>query len=147
MDPFAPAWMLSEIIPFGITIQLYRNLMDQRIRKQISKRFYLQPQALESWMTTIALTRNACCHHSRVWNKVNSIIPADAKKMIRPWITIPVAKNRIYFNICMIKYFMNIISPNNDFKAKLNNLFVRFPQIDLNAMGFPLGWEREPLWV
>lgn len=147
MDPFAPAWMLSEIIPFGITIQLYRNLMDQRIRKQISKRFYLQPPALESWMTTIALTRNACCHHSRVWNKVNSIIPADAKKMIRPWITIPVAKNRIYFNICMIKYFMNIISPNNDFKAKLNNLFVRFPQIDLNAMGFPLGWEREPLWV
>ena len=147
MDPFAPAWMLSEIIPFGITIQLYRNLMDQRIRKQISKRFYLQPPALESWMTTIALTRNACCHHSRVWNKVNSIIPADAKKMIRPWITIPVAKNKIYFNICMIKYFMNIISPNNDFKAKLNNLFVGFPQIDLKAMGFPLGWEREPLWV
>lgn len=147
MDPFAPAWMLSEIIPFGITIQLYRNLMDQRIRKQISKRFYLQPPALESWMTTIALTRNACCHHSRVWNKVNSIIPADAKKMIRPWITMPVAKNRIYFNICMIKYFMNIISPNNDLKAKLNNLFVRFPQIDLKAMGFPLGWEREPLWV
>lgn len=147
LDPFAPAWMLSEIIPFGITIQLYRNLMDQRIRKQISKRFYLQPQALESWMTTIALTRNACCHHSRVWNKVNSIIPADAKKMIRPWITMPVAKNRIYFNICMIKYFMNIISPNNDLKAKLNNLFVRFPLIDLKAMGFPVGWEREPLWV
>lgn len=147
LDPFAPAWMLSEIIPFGITIQLYRNLMDQRIRKQISKRFYLQPQALESWMTTIALTRNACCHHSRVWNKVNSIIPADAKKMIRPWITMPVAKNRIYFNICMIKYFMNIISPNNDLKAKLNNLFVRFPQIDLKAMGFSVGWEREPLWV
>lgn len=42
---------------------------------------------------------------------------------------------------------MNIISPNNDLKAKLNNLFVRFPQIDLKAMGFPLGWEREPLWV
>lgn len=83
-DPYAPAWMISEIIPFGTTVQLYKNLADQRIRKQIARQFGLQPQALESWVTTLALTRNACCHHSRVWNKVNLIIPADAKQMSRP---------------------------------------------------------------
>ena len=145
-DPYAPAWMISEIIPFGTTVQLYKNLADQRIRKQIAKQFYLQPQALESWVTTLALTRNACCHHTRVWNKVNLIIPADAKHMSRPWLTIPATKDRIYFNICMIKFFLDIISPSNDFKNKLHTLFCKFPQIDLKAMGFPTGWENEPLW-
>lgn len=145
-DPYAPAWTISEIIPFGTTVQLYKNLADQRIRKQIARQFGLQPQALESWVTTLALTRNACCHHSRVWNKVNLIIPADAKQMSRPWLTIPVAKDRIYFNICMIKFFLDIISPTNDFKNKLLTLFGKFPQIDLKAMGFPTGWDREPLW-
>lgn len=145
-EPFAPAWMISEIIPFGTTLQLYKNLSDQRIRKQIARQFYLQPQALESWITTLALTRNACCHHSRVWNKVNLIIPADAKKMPRPWLLLPTVKDRVYFNICIIAYFLNIISPNSDFKGKLLALFKHFPQIDLRAMGFPSDWENEPLW-
>lgn len=146
-DPFAPAWMLSEIIPFGTAIQLYKNLADQRIRKKISLRFCLQPPAFESWITTLALTRNACCHHSRIWNKVNSIIPADAKKMTRPWINASACKDRIYFNICIIKYFMDIISPNNDFQNKLERLLEQFPQIDLKAMGFPQNWKKESLWL
>lgn len=55
-------------------------------------------------------------------------------------------KRRIYYNICIIKYFLDIISPNNDFLAKLRWLFIDFPEIDLRAMGFPEGWEFEPLW-
>ena len=53
---------------------------------------------------------------------------------------------RIYFNLCIIKYFLDIISPNNDMLAKLRWLFVDFPEIDLAAMGFPKGWEMEPIW-
>jgi hypothetical protein len=30
--------------------------------------------------------------------------------------------------------------------AKLRWLFVEFPEIDLKALGFPTGWETEPLW-
>lgn len=35
------------------------------------------------------------------------------------WITQPTDALRIYFNLCIIKYFLNIISPNNDMKARL----------------------------
>ena len=31
-------------------------------------------------------------------------------------------------------------------KAKLSALLSAFPSIDGNAMGFPHGWENEPLW-
>ena len=62
------------------------------------------------------------------------------------WIAIPVNQKKAYFSLCIIKYFLDIISPNNDMKAKIDALLSSYPSIDINAMGFPRGWENEPLW-
>ena len=43
-------------------------------------------------------------------------------------------------------YFLDIISPYNDKLDKMNKLFATFPEIDKVALGFPVGWENEPLW-
>ena len=146
IEPFPPAWILGELLPMGNVNIYYRNLKDKTLKKLIARQFCLHAPVLESWLSVLTLTRNSCCHHSRVWNKVNKIIPNDMKNMTRPWITLPADKRRIYYNICIIKYFLDIISPNNDFLEKLQLLFVKFPQIDLSAMGFPKGWEQEPIW-
>ena len=64
-----------------------------------------------------------------------------------PWIELPTDTLRFYFNLCIIKYFLNIISPNNDMPDKVTALFSEFPEIDLGAIGFPAGdWRQEPLW-
>lgn len=144
-DPYPPAWILSEILPFGNITWIFRNLSNSN-KKAVAKKFYLHAPVLESWMNIVTLTRNSCCHHARVWNKVNSIIPNDMSGMTRPWITTSTDKRKTYYNICIIKYFLDIISPNNDFKKKLLTLFLAFPEIDLNAMGFNADWETEPLW-
>ncbi|MDY4900389.1 MAG: Abi family protein [Sodaliphilus sp.] len=146
LESYPPAWILGELLPMGNVNIYYRNLKDKTLKKRIAKRFCLHAPVFESWLSVLTLTRNACCHHSRVWNKVNKIIPNDMRGMTRPWITLPSDKRRIYYNICIIKYFRDIISPNNDMLAKLRWLFVDFPEIDLKALGFPLGWEMEPLW-
>lgn len=65
--------------------------------------------------------------------------------MTRPWIDPATDKRRTYYNISIIKYFLDIISPNNDFKNKLLSIFAAFPEIDLNAMDFNSNWEKEPL--
>ena len=145
-EQFPPAWILGELLPMGSVNIYYRNLKDKTLKKHIAKRFYLHAPVFESWLSVLTLTRNACCHHSRVWNKVNKIIPNDMRGMTRPWITLPSDKRKIYYNICIIKYFLDVISPKNDMLAKLRWLFVDFPEIDLNALGFPKGWEMEPLW-
>ncbi len=51
-------------------------------------------------------------------------------------LTLPTDALRIYFNLCIIKYFLNIISPNNDMKAKVDALLAAYPSIDITAMGF-----------
>lgn len=144
-DPFPPAWIIAEILPFGNITWIYRNLPGS-YKKAIARKFHLQAPSMESWMSVVALTRNSCCHHARVWNKVNAIVPTTVLNMKRPWIDPSTDKRRIYYNICIIKYFLDIITPANDFKAKINALLADFPEIDINAMGFNPDWGNEPLW-
>ena len=145
-DPYPPAWILAEVLPFGVITNIYSNIKVPRIKKRISQKFGLQVAPFESWLTIVALTRNSCCHHARVWNKQNTIRPMMPNRMTGRWITLTTDALRIYFNLCIIKYFLNIISPNNDMKDKIQALLSAYPSIDINAMGFPRGWEAEPLW-
>ena len=145
-EPYPPTWILGELLTIGNINAIYRNIKQNRIRKRIAKRFGLPINVFESWLTVIAVTRNACGHHSRVWNKQNAIQPAIPNNPEGEWITLPTDSMRAYFDLCIIKYFLNVISPNNDMQSKLTWLFIRFPEIDLKALGFPQGWETEPLW-
>lgn len=145
-DPFPPAWMLAEILPFGYITNIFCNLKDKRLKKKVAQQFYLQVPPFESWMTKLYLTRNDCAHHARIWNKRNSMNPTIPNRITRPWITLPTDPLKVYHDICIIKYLLDVVNPNNDMLAKLRWLFVDFPEIDLKAMGFPDGWELEPLW-
>ena len=138
--------MLTEILPFGVITNIYSNIKDKKIKKRIAQSFGLQVAPFESWHTVITMTRNSCCHHVRMWNRVFSIRATMPNKMSRPWITLPTDQLKVYFDMCIIKYFLDIISPNNDMLDKIIKLFAIFPEIDKAALGFPVGWEREPLW-
>ncbi len=127
IEPYPPAWILGELLPMGSVNMYYRNLKDKTLKKIIAKRFFLHAPVFESWLSVLTLTRNSCCHHSRVWNKVNKIIPNDMRGIVRPWITIPADKRRIYYNLCIVKYFLDIISPYNGLTEKLCQLFTAFP--------------------
>jgi abortive infection bacteriophage resistance protein len=146
LDAYPPAWILAEVLPFGVMTNIYTNIKVPRIKKSIAQKFGLQVAPFESWLTIVTLTRNSCCHHARVWNKQNTIRPMIPNRMMGSWITQPTDALRIYFNLCIIKYFLNIISPQNDMKAKIDVLLANYPAIDTAAMGFPREWENEPLW-
>ena len=145
-NDYPPAWMLVEILPLGVVTRIYENLADNALRKMIAARFFLPVPVFSSWITIITLTRNSCCHHSRVWNKENAILPMLIKKHNRAWITTVISPNRIFYNICILKWFIDIISPQNDMKEHLKSLLACFPNVDITAMGFPKNWEAEPLW-
>ena len=94
-DPYPPSWILGELLTMGNVNMIYRNLKADKIRKRISHYFGLQPIVLESWITSLTLLRNACCHHSRVWNKVSSIMPVTPRRIAHSWITLPTNPQRV----------------------------------------------------
>lgn len=65
-DAYPPAWILAEVLHFGVITNIFRNIKTARIKKDIARRFGLQVAPFESWLTIVTLTRNACCHHARV---------------------------------------------------------------------------------
>lgn len=145
-NPLPPAWILGELLTLGNLNAIYRNIRQNRIRKRIAKRFGLPIDVFESWLTIIAVTRNACGHHARIWNKQNAISPATLSNPANKWIRQSANPQRIYFNLCIIKYYLDTVSPENDMKQKILGLLADFPQVDTAAMGFPSGWQSEPLW-
>ncbi|OYP64519.1 Abi family protein [Prevotella sp. P2-180] len=146
-DPYPPAWMLSEILPLGVITNIYSNIKNKKIKKRISQSFNLQIAPFESWMTIVTLTRNLCCYHARIWNKQNTLRPMMPNIIVGAWINLPTDTLRIYFDMCIIKYFLDIISPGNDMLSKMQSLFAEYPEVDLRALGFPSGdWQDEPLW-
>lgn len=143
--PTAPAFTVAEILSFGTMTWIYKCL-PFKYRKDVARKFCLNVPVLESWINVVVLVRNACCHHGRLWNRVNNITTLDMDNMWRPWLTSEPDKHRVYHNICIVKYLLDVISPGNDFKEKLLRLLALYPEIDEAAMGFTPEWLGEPLW-
>ena len=136
-----------EILPFGVVTNIFANIKNKKLKKRISQSFDLQVAPFESWLTIVAVTRNSCGHHARIWNRVFSIRATIPVRMNRPWLLLQTDPLRVYFDMCIIKYFLNIISPGNDMLDKMQALFTEYPEVDLGALGFPSGnWQDEPLW-
>ncbi len=138
--------MLAEIIPLGTLTRLSENIASNQIRKKIAKSFGLPVPVFVSWMTIITLTRNTCCHHARLWNRSLSLRALTIKRNPYPWIGDSVQQGRVFFTLCILKHFVDIIHPGNSFKQNLVCLLSKYPMVDTAAMGFVNDWQSQPLW-
>lgn len=146
-NPYPPAWMISEIIPLGVLYNIFNNLKSKSLKKKIANYFGLSLPAFTSWMLVLSNLRNLCGHHVRIWNKEISLIATDPVNHRFPWIdSTATDPKRIYYRICIIKYLLFTVSPDNRFTEKLKSLLAEYPTIDIRAMGFPANWQNEPLW-
>jgi len=146
-NPYPPAWMIAEIVTLGILCATYSNLKSRTIQKKIAGYFSLPSTVFSSWIMILANLRNLCGHHIRIWNKENPLIPAPLRSSAFPWIESSTTEmKRVYYRICIIKYLLFTVSPNNTFTQKLKSLLAEFPTIDVRAMGFPDNWQTEVLW-
>ena len=148
VENYPPAWMITEVLSFGNLNYIYSNIASNQLLKRIAGYFGLKPKVFTSWMTVLANLRNMCCHHVRVWNRDFMLNPAEPRKTSNAWIdTTNIDKKRIFYRLCIIRYFLASVSPNNNFNEKIANLLDRFPSIDIAAMGFCKGWKNEHLWL
>lgn len=145
-DPYPPSWMIAEIIPLGTLTRLYENIASNQIRKKVARYFGLTVPVFVSWMTIVTLTRNSCCHHARLWNRSLSLRALTMTRPLRPWVDNNVQQGRVFFTLCILKHFVDIIRPNNTFKQRLVALLSKYPMVDTSAMGFVRDWQSQLLW-
>ena len=151
---FPPAWKSLEQTSFGALSKLYGNLKHTvKAKDTIAEELgAVNHTYLPSWLQSIAQIRNYCAHHSRLWNRN---LPGTVKLLSNPphpWIKekINVPKQhefqKLYVHMTLMKYMLNIIQPDNDFKNKLNDLFEKYDNVDPDALGMKPDWQHEPVW-
>lgn len=145
-NPYPPSWMLSEIIPLGVLTRVYDNIANNRLRKKIARYFGLTVPVFSSWMTIVTLTRNTCCHHARLWNRFLSLRALTMARPNFPWVSSDVVQGKVFFTLCILKHFIDVVYPHNNFKHELVALLKEYPIVDISAMGFPQNWQEQPLW-
>lgn len=146
---FPPAWKTLELTSFGSLSKLYGNLKNTiRSKNTIAEELgAVNHTYLPSWLQSIAQIRNYCAHHSRLWNKN---LPGTPKLLPRPpykWVfDIPTDTQKLYIHLCIMRYLLNIIAPENSFSIKLKDLLIKYPSVDPKALGMKPDWTTEALW-
>lgn len=147
-----PAWMTLEVISFGTLSRLFELLKKSPMKDQVAKELGLpDDRILANWLHAIAVLRNCCAHHSRIWNRryivsvklsYNTTYPfidRDTIKLIR--------SNKLFAVLSCIKYFSDIISPGSDLKRNFLSLLGDGGQLlSMKEMGFPANWKYLDVW-
>ncbi len=145
-----PSWKALEITSLGTISKLYGNLKNQiEAKDKIAKDFgAVNHQYLPSWLQSMTYIRNLCAHHNRLFNKRLVIKPKLLKSPPQLFISrIPSDHSQIYLHLCLLIYMYSKVSPENNVKKELIDLFKRYPHIKLSDLGFPPKWNSEPFWL
>lgn len=144
-----PAWKTMEVASLGTLSKIYESLETTDAKKDVARSFGLpQYKYLESWNRSITVLRNCLAHHARVWNRRFTVKPQMPDYLPGKWIgnAGKARLQKLYAQLCVLAYMEQTISPNCNFVKQIVDLIHRHPEIDVKAMGFPNGWENEPLW-
>ncbi len=148
---FPPAWKSLEQTTFGALSKLYGNLKNTVKSKDTIAEEYgaVNHTYLPSWLQGISQIRNYCAHHSRLWNRN---LPGTPKLLSNPpfkWVEdVPkqIDFQKLYIHLCIMKYLLNIIQPENNFTERLKSMLEKYPNVDPNALGMKPNWNLEQLW-
>lgn len=142
-----PLWMVVEIMSFGKTLTFFNGVEDG-IRRTIAREFGVEDMILQSWLGALNVVRNICAHHGRLWNRELGFKPYIPKAQKYPeWhIPITIPNNRVFGILSILKYMLDYSAPSSNWEERLHNLLKRYPEISIKSMGFPVDWEKSPVW-
>lgn len=140
---FPPAWKTLEVVSFGTLSKLFCNFKDNSVKKKVAKEFKLpQYLYLENWIKCIAVLRNACAHHARIWNRRFPTMPIMPEYLPSSWVVVGNFRpNKLYHQLCCLAYMEQSIAANGDFSKRLLFLMDKSEKINTRSMGFPQEWK------
>jgi abortive infection bacteriophage resistance protein len=142
-----PLWMTCELMTCDSLLQFARAV-EPAILKQAAADFGFPDEQLLSWSKAVFALRNACAHHSRIWNWVFGAKPSVPGKNKHPeWHQPPLfARDRVGLMLTVCHYWLGKVSSTTRWKTRLFALFDEYSEIPLADMGMAANWREHPLW-
>jgi abortive infection bacteriophage resistance protein len=141
-----PIWSVVEIISFGSLSKLFMLLQEREQNKVIAKMGNINKVVFFKWFKALSSIRNACAHHSRLWNKTLGV-SFEVPRNNPAFAPLSQSTKKVFFALSVIKYILACIGEDEiDFKNKIEQLFQKYPHVDKQAMGFVENWEELEIW-
>ncbi|RXK06459.1 Abi family protein [Halarcobacter bivalviorum] len=141
-----PIWTVVEIISFGSLSKLFMLLQEKEQNEVISSMGEINKVVFFKWFKALSSVRNACAHHSRLWNKTLGV-SFEVPRKNESFEELSNSKNKIFFALTVIEYILTCIGEDEiEFKAKIKSLIKKYPEVDIEKMGFIKNWENNPIW-
>jgi abortive infection bacteriophage resistance protein len=128
-----PSWMVMETLSFGNVSFIFSSLKKTE-RKKFEKYFKYNEFLLKSWFHALTYTRNLCCHHSRLWNREFIISPKVNKNFGN---NMKLSRRKFFAQALVIEALLKTIAPTNHWSKNLKDIFNKYPNINIQNMGFP----------
>lgn len=131
-----PYWMMVECATMG-TLELLFSKVSPSARTAVASELGVKVPVLKNWLSVLRVTRNACCHHSRVWNRKWGVCP----KIPNAWGWSGVANGRTFAVLSVIYHLLARIGDAADlWRAEFEKLLEDFRDIDPRKIGAPNSW-------
>ena len=142
-----PSWLMAECLSFGKWSVLYQHLQKAdpahpNPKKTVAKAFGLSVGLLESWLHALTILRNTCAHHGRVWNRRFGYRPEVYARAPTHF-----SNPQSYYCLAVVmRLFSREVDTHDEWPVRLLDLFKAHPAIAPAELGFPAGWESDPIW-
>ena len=153
-----PIWAVVEVISFGTLSKMYTMLKTNEQKQVIQKLRGINKDVFKNWLHGLSVLRNVCAHHSRLWNKILGVsfeVPRKLEqfKSIKGTVNkkgkcIEILLNdKVFFALSVIEYILTCIGEDEiNFKVKVKELLKKYPNVNIQSMGFINNWEENIIW-
>lgn len=147
-EELPPLWATCELMTFGEFSKWLTHTQSSTLRNQVARSYGVDETILVSFLHHLAVVRNLCAHHARLWNREFTFrwrLPTKHPQALA--VNLHHAKDRnIYNTLVMLGFLMDIISPHTGWKQRVLGL-IDHHRVDPTPMGFPADYLRRPMWV
>jgi abortive infection bacteriophage resistance protein len=142
-----PVWMAAEILSFGQLSKWIENLRASADRQALARPFGIDERIFCSFLRHLAVVRNICAHHARLWDRaltVKMVLPKYPRGLAASMN--PAAPAAIYNSLTMLAHILATVAPGSHWKSELGALLVATPGLNMAAMSFPADWRTRTAW-
>ena len=136
-----PYWMMMECVTMG-TIELLYSKETPQVRTTIAGELGVRVRVLKNWISVLRVSRNACCHHSRVWNRTWGVKPM----IPRAWEGFCGSNDRTFAVLSVLCHMLEHVGGAKEWAQQVDGLAAEFEDIPLEKVGFYDGWRESGPW-
>jgi abortive infection bacteriophage resistance protein len=115
-----PIWATCEVLTLGQLSKWLGNLKYRQDRQSVAREYMLDESILCAFAHHLAVVRNLCAHHSRVWNRLLTIgmrIPKHPVELAEGFN--PDRPRNIHNTLVMLVWFVQVMSPDSGWPHRL----------------------------